>query len=310
MAIAINNKGVTNTIRQKVEKNVFDEVKISYIQPDGCAAEGTGTKTSGSNQHVQGRYNEVLSSEPAYDESSNVTDYGYAHIIGNGTEGSPSNMHLVDWLGNSWYSGKLFLGGDGITLNKEDFSGEGDYNPKTLLKVSGNIEVEGDIIANGSTLQMDRVHGIEGKGENDSNEYYLINTYQEIIEEDVVKDRNMNFYPQMKDSNGNESPIEATLGKDTNPFSDIYLSSGLAFIDNAIKTYVANSSEGLTMQNDEDANFYIKDFYGKSDFAVEPQASFYGGVKITNSPENDDNDNSCKMTYGEEDGVRYLEISF
>lgn len=69
-------------------------------------SEGYGTVASGRAQHVQGRYN----IEDAVEAS---IDYGvYAHIIGNGeSDTNRSNAHTVDWDGNAWYAGNVYIGG-------------------------------------------------------------------------------------------------------------------------------------------------------------------------------------------------------
>lgn len=62
-------------------------------------AEGYGTKASSSYQHVQGKFN--------IDDSSDI----YADIIGNGTSDSnKSNTATVDWSGNAWYAGDVYVG--------------------------------------------------------------------------------------------------------------------------------------------------------------------------------------------------------
>lgn len=66
-------------------------------------AEGIGTTACSTGQHVQGKYN--------------ISDYSgtYAHIVGNGTDsvdGSAcSNAHTLDWSGNAWYAGDVYVGG-------------------------------------------------------------------------------------------------------------------------------------------------------------------------------------------------------
>jgi hypothetical protein len=43
-----------------------------------------------------------------------VKDYAnkYAHIVGNGTEESKrSNAHTLDWDGNAWFAGDIYVGG-------------------------------------------------------------------------------------------------------------------------------------------------------------------------------------------------------
>lgn len=63
-------------------------------------AEGEYVEANSEHQHVQGKYNIIDSAEV------------YAHIVGNGTpEGSRSNAHTLDWNGNAWYQGDVFVGG-------------------------------------------------------------------------------------------------------------------------------------------------------------------------------------------------------
>ena len=62
-------------------------------------AEGFNTTSASSYQHVQGRYNIVDSSGT------------YAHIVGNGANGALSNAHTIDWSGNGWFQGNVYIGG-------------------------------------------------------------------------------------------------------------------------------------------------------------------------------------------------------
>ena len=65
-------------------------------------AEGGNTIASGNCQHVQGKYNIV--------DSNNQ----YAHIIGNGSfDSDRSNAHTLDWDGNAWFAGDVYIGGTG-----------------------------------------------------------------------------------------------------------------------------------------------------------------------------------------------------
>ena len=62
-------------------------------------AEGLGTSAISDCSHVQGRYN------------VRDTEKKYAHIVGNGTSNiSFSNIHTLDWQGNAWYSGDVYVG--------------------------------------------------------------------------------------------------------------------------------------------------------------------------------------------------------
>ena len=67
-------------------------------------SEGYGTLARGFCQHSQGRYNV---------EDANGT---YAHIVGNGnSDTTRSNAHTLDWNGNAWFKGSIYLGGTGQT---------------------------------------------------------------------------------------------------------------------------------------------------------------------------------------------------
>ena len=65
----------------------------------GSHAEGYCTKASSRFQHVQGRHN----IEDSYNN--------YAHIVGNGNDDSVrSNAHTLDWSGNAWFAGDVYVG--------------------------------------------------------------------------------------------------------------------------------------------------------------------------------------------------------
>ena len=36
----------------------------------------------------------------------------YAHVVGNGTEEKRSNAHTLDWDGNAWFAGNVYVGGE------------------------------------------------------------------------------------------------------------------------------------------------------------------------------------------------------
>lgn len=82
---------------------------------DYSHAEGYNTTASGECSHVEGKYNLI------------DTNNQYVHIIGNGTSlNARSNAYTVDWHGNAWYKGKVYIGGNsqddgleltGITVN-------------------------------------------------------------------------------------------------------------------------------------------------------------------------------------------------
>ena len=77
---------------------------------DNSHAEGFNTTASSRNQHAQGKYN-VEDSQGKY-----------AHIVGNGTSVSArSNAHTLDWNGNAWYAGDVYVGSTS-GVNKDEGS--------------------------------------------------------------------------------------------------------------------------------------------------------------------------------------------
>ena len=79
------------------------EGQNAVASDSGSHAEGENTIASSSYQHVQGRYN-------IKDESGK-----YAHIVGNGSfyygSAHRSNAHTLDWDGNAWFAGDVYVGG-------------------------------------------------------------------------------------------------------------------------------------------------------------------------------------------------------
>lgn len=72
-------------------------------------AEGHATIAAAASQHVEGNFN------------IEDADGTYVHIIGNGSSETRSNAHTVDWSGNAWYQGDVYVGSTSGT-NKDDGS--------------------------------------------------------------------------------------------------------------------------------------------------------------------------------------------
>ena len=88
-----------------------------YTTADGSYShsEGYYTTARGYAQHVQGKYNII-------DETSQ-----FAHIVGNGSAGANrSNCHTLDWQGNAWFSGRLFVGGGSQENGSRNVMANGD----------------------------------------------------------------------------------------------------------------------------------------------------------------------------------------
>ena len=80
------------------------------------SAHGCGLIANSRGQFITGRHNKE-------DNEGNWTEYGtYVHIVGNGAENKRSNAHTLDWDGNAWFAGDVYIGG----------TGQGDENVKKL----------------------------------------------------------------------------------------------------------------------------------------------------------------------------------
>ena len=113
-------------------------------------AEGDSTIAQGRSQHVQGEYN-ILDDVGVNDSSRGA----YVHIVGNGTQlGGRSNAHTLDWDGNAWYQGDVYVGSTSGT-NKDDGS-------ERLARVS---EIP-DAIINPSTASVGQTMVVKSVDEN------------------------------------------------------------------------------------------------------------------------------------------------
>lgn len=104
-------------------------------------AEGRHTIASSPYQHVQGKFNVE---DP---------DYVYAHIVGNGTGTSArSNAHTLDWDGNAWFAGNVYVGGTSqdnatslasvATMTAAEYEALETYDEATLYNISDAEEPE------------------------------------------------------------------------------------------------------------------------------------------------------------------------
>lgn len=116
-------------------------------------AEGYGTVAKSAYQHVQGAYNVQ---DP---EGGSVTQGKYLHIVGNGKKENGvvtySNAHTLDWDGNAWFAGKVYVGGtsmdDAVELGTGGSADLSGYLPK-----DGSVPMTGRlIIQSGDGLWLD-----------------------------------------------------------------------------------------------------------------------------------------------------------
>ena len=128
---------------------------------DYSHAEGYNTKASGQNQHIQGKFN--------VEDTANR----YAHIVGNGYHGNyPSNAHTLDWDGNAWFAGDIYVGG----------TGQDDPNAKKLSEIGGS----------GGGVQADwSVNDPDAPGYIKNRPFYEVPTVQDITWDGDTTGRDM-----------------------------------------------------------------------------------------------------------------------
>ena len=101
-------------------------------------AEGYITEAAGIYQHVQGKFNII------------DTENTYAHIVGNGEDkNNRSNAHTLDWDGNAWFAGDVYVGSTS-GANKDEGS-------KKLIAedANGNVSITGNLTVKGTTYTQD-----------------------------------------------------------------------------------------------------------------------------------------------------------
>ena len=109
-------------------------------------AEGFATIASGEHQHVQGRCN--------IEDTANT----YAHIVGNGYTDARSNAHTLDWNGNAWFQGDVFVGGtnqsNGDRLVKYSELSDIDVSSMELITLADIDAICGTTIYVGSEVEF------------------------------------------------------------------------------------------------------------------------------------------------------------
>lgn len=87
------------------------EGSCTMANGDFAHSEGNRTVARGRSQHVQGEHNLI---DPEYNPDTPFSRSKYAHIVGNGTsDDNRSNAHTLDWEGNAWYQGDVYVYGTG-----------------------------------------------------------------------------------------------------------------------------------------------------------------------------------------------------
>ena len=212
------------------------------VEASGYAShsEGYRTTASGNYQHVQGQYN--------------ISDTTSAHIVGNGTSNQDySNAHTLDWSGNAWFAGDVYVGSTSGT-NKDDGSKK-LVKENELNAVSEQLDDMLVYVGDEDTLSWDfNTYGLECIVENEYWSYYRIS--------DVI--------PTMEDcksgvtvtnNSGAQQDLQVTYDND---IIAMYIDYSWLGVPNDIVAYIVpndncTSSSGLVF---EKQGLYIK--YGNN----------------------------------------------
>lgn len=137
----------------------------SHTEGGGCHttgtaahAEGIATTAAGSCSHTEGRYTTANGNNQHVEGCANIEDTAnkYIHIAGNGVDPSNrSNAHTLDWSGNVWYSGDVYVGS---TSGKD--KDEGSKKLATEEFVTTSIDNKQDKITDTLVL-ADAITGIK-----------------------------------------------------------------------------------------------------------------------------------------------------
>lgn len=125
----------------------------SVARGESAHAQGTSTTASGNNSHAEGVSTIAASSAQHTQGKYNIEDSAgtYAHIVGNGRgvlSSFRSNAHTLDWDGNAWFAGDVYVGSTSGT-NKDEGS------VKLQKEITGT---QGQVVgfdANGNPIAQD-----------------------------------------------------------------------------------------------------------------------------------------------------------
>ena len=82
----------------------------NIVSGDQAHAEGKNNVARGISTHVEGQGN-IASYDYTHVQGKYNMTGNYAHIVGNGTSTKRSNAHVLDWSGNAWFAGDVYVNG-------------------------------------------------------------------------------------------------------------------------------------------------------------------------------------------------------
>lgn len=114
-AVSASTITVNETLSPFALNNITTSLRKEGAIGDYSHSEGFHSIAKGESQHVQGKYNIA--------DDNNT----YAHIVGNGTsKDARSNAHTLDWYGNAWYQGNVYVRGTDQTTGSHKLIADDD----------------------------------------------------------------------------------------------------------------------------------------------------------------------------------------
>ena len=149
--IALNNGHAEGNETVAVGEAAHAEGRWAVASGDVSHAEGVQTNAAGFASHAEGSRTTAASDYQHVQGTNNIPDEEgrYAHIVGNGNPqflDQFSNAHTLDWEGNAWFAGDVYVGGDNQD-NAAKLMTEADMSWDNLQnKPFGDIVIEDVII--------------------------------------------------------------------------------------------------------------------------------------------------------------------
>ena len=132
---------------------------------DGSHAEGSYTHAVGDHSHAEGGWTTAASDYQHVQGKYNILDLNstYSDIIGNGTANNTrSNAATVDWSGNAWYAGDVYVGSTSGT-NKD--SGSVKLAKVSELPSAGTgINITSGVVTNTGVVNVEASPSAAGNG--------------------------------------------------------------------------------------------------------------------------------------------------
>lgn len=133
---------------QAIADRSHAEGMTTIASGNSAHSEGYQTEAKGTASHAEGYYTKAYGKQQHVEGKFNIPDAAnkYAHIVGNGTaDDSRSNAHTLDWEGNAWFKGDVYVGGENAESGERlvKFSEADDLDKRTKqLQYYGDANIE------------------------------------------------------------------------------------------------------------------------------------------------------------------------